>query len=352
MTAARRPGPPATTHGRGPLGARDRHRLCVAPMMDWTDRHCRAFHRLFGPSIVLYTEMIHARALIHGDADGLLAFDASEHPVALQLGGNDPAELAAAARIGVDAGYDEINLNVGCPSDRVASGSFGACLMADPRRVADGVAAMRAAVDVPVTVKCRLGIEGAGIEGCSDDDHIDRFVDAVAEGGCTLFVVHARNAVLGGLSPKENREIPPLRHDRVHALAARRPDLEIVINGGLRSVDDVRAQLPGTAGVMIGREAYQNPMCLGAMAAELLGTAAPQDPATLLDAWLPYVAARLAEGVPLTRMSRHVLGLFHGRPGARAFRRHVSEHAHRRGAGIEVLEAALARTAPTAGRAA
>jgi tRNA-dihydrouridine synthase A len=318
-------------------------------MMDWTDRHCRAFHRGFGPHTVLYTEMVHARALIHGDAEGLLAFDPVEHPVALQLGGSEPAELARAARIGVDAGYDEINLNVGCPSDRVASGNFGACLMAEPERVADAVAAMRAAVDVPVTVKCRLGIEGADVDpALGAEDAIDAFVDTVASGGCTLFVIHARNAVLGGLSPKENREIPPLRHERVAALARRRPDLEIVVNGGLATVDDVRSRLGVTDGVMIGREAYQRPMILDELHAALFGGEPIGDPARLLAMLRPYLAARLAEGVPLTRMSRHLLGLFHGRPGARAFRRHVSEHAHRRGAGLEVLDAALARTRPAA----
>ncbi|HSG88883.1 MAG TPA: tRNA dihydrouridine(20/20a) synthase DusA [Pseudomonadales bacterium] len=338
-------------HGSGPLGARGVHRLCVAPMMDWTDRHCRAFHRRFGAELVLYTEMVTARALLHGDAAGLLAHDRDEHPLALQLGGAEPEELAAAARLGADAGYDEINLNVGCPSDRVASGSFGAALMAEPERVAACVAAMRASVTIPVTVKCRLGIDGAGCTGLDTDAHLHHFVDTVAAAGCTLFIVHARKAVLGGLSPKENREVPPLQYERVRALAERNPQLEIVLNGGLTDAGACRDALAWADGVMIGREAWHNPMALATMRAALADHAmadqavtddAPVDPLVLLQAHLPYVRAQLEAGQPLGRLVRPLLGLFHGRPGARAFRRHLSEQAHRPGAGIDVLLNAMA----------
>ena len=319
------------------------HRLCVAPMMDWTDRHFRSLLRLLGPEIVLYTEMVTARALLHGDRERLLAFDPAEHPVALQLGGAEPVELARAAALGRAAGYDEINLNVGCPSDRVASGSFGAALMAEPERVAACVAAMRAEVDVPVTVKCRLGIihgEGAERGRMATPEWFGHFVDTVADAGCTLFVVHARDAVLGGLSPKENREIPPLRHDEVRALAARRQDLEIVTNGGIVSRDDCRAAMEGVHGVMIGRAAVNDTLVLAAMRADLFGTDASVDPVELVRQWLPHVRRELEAGVPLSRMTRLLSGLFHGRPGARAVRRHLSEHAHR--GGIEVIEDALA----------
>ena len=331
-------------HGTGPLGRRGSHRLCVAPMMDWTDRHCRSFHRLFGPEIVLYTEMVTAKALIHGDAAALLAYGEDEHPIALQLGGSEPDELARAARLGADAGYDEINLNVGCPSDRVASGSFGACLMAEPERVADCVAAMRAEVSIPVTVKCRLGIEtrtGDEPLQLDSDAHLTRFVDTVAAAGCSLFLVHARKAILGGLSPKENREIPPLQHHRIHELAARRPGLEIVLNGGLAAGSDWPGQLERVEGLMIGRAAYQQPMVLAEARRALFGTDPEPEPLEILEAFLPRVRERLEAGVPLSRISRHLLGILHGRPGARAFRRHLSEQAPRRDAGIEVLEAAI-----------
>lgn len=335
--------PTAPSHGRGPLGEAGAHRLCVAPMMDWTDRHFRSLLRLLGPELVLYTEMVTARALIHGDRDRFLAFDPSEHPVALQLGGADPEELARAARFGAEAGYDEINLNCGCPSDRVASGSFGAALMAEPERVAACVAAMRAAVDLPVTVKCRLGIiEGKGpdAERMATRAWFDRFVDTVADAGCSLFVVHARDAVLGGLSPRENREVPPLRHDEVRRLARRRPDLEIVSNGGITSRADCRAAVEGVHGVMIGRAAVNDTLVLAAMRDELFGTRSAPDPVALVRAWLPYVRRELEAGTPLTRMTRLLSGLFHGRPGARLVRRHLSEHAHR--GGLEVIEDALA----------
>jgi tRNA-dihydrouridine synthase A len=318
----------------------DATRLSVAPMMDWTDRHCRTFHRVVAPNARLYTEMVHAQAVLHGDRERLLGFDASEHPVALQLGGSEPELLARAARIGADHGYDEINLNVGCPSDRVQAGRFGACLMKEPVRVADCVAAMAAAVAVPVTVKCRLGVDEM-----EDYDVFRAFVDTVAAAGCELFVVHARKAWLSGLSPKENREIPPLRHDWVWRLKRERPDLRILINGGLADVEAALAHLPATDGVMLGRVAYHEPYRLHELHAQLFGGAlAPRD--VLLRRWLPYVAAQLERGVALKHLTRHVLGLFHGQPGGRAFRQVLSERAPREGAGIEVIEAALAVTGP------
>lgn len=327
------------SHGTGPLGPRDRHRLCVAPMMDCTDRHARAFLRGFGADIVLYTEMVTAAALLHGDAERLLAYSDSEHPVALQLGGSDPAALAQAARMGADAGYDEINLNVGCPSDRVQSGRFGACLMLEPQRVADCVAAMGAVVDLPVTIKCRLGVDDQ-----DSDTHLSQFIDTVADAGCSLFILHARKAILAGLSPKQNREIPPLQYERVHAQAARRPDLEIILNGGLKTVADSTAQLQHVGGVMLGREAYYNPGILGPLAQELLtpdATAVTGEQA--LQRFLPYIEAELERGTPLIQMSRHLLGLFAGEPGARRFRRLLSEQGRQRTAGIEVVHAAIAQ---------
>jgi len=335
-----------TRHGIGPLGGQGAHRLCVAPMMDWTDRHFRALLRLVADELVLYTEMVTAQALIHGDRDRFLAHDASEHPVALQLGGADPDALAAAAAFGATAGYDEINLNCGCPSDRVASGSFGAALMAEPERVAACVSAMRREVAVPVTVKCRLGI----LDGVRDEARtmasqawFDRFIDTVADAGCSLFIVHARDAVLGGLSPKENREIPPLRYAAVRALAARRPDLEIVINGGIDTRAGCLEAVDGVHGVMIGRAAVNDTLVLAAMRDALFPQtdhAAP-NPVAIVRAWLPYVRAELDAGTPLSRMTRLLSGLFHGRPGARQVRRHLSENAHR--GGIEVIKDALAR---------
>lgn len=325
-------------HGCGPLGQRGRHRLCVAPMMDWTDRHDRAFLREFGPEIVLYTEMVTAPALLHGDRQRLLAFDPREHPLALQLGGSDPAELARAAEFGAAAGYDEINLNVGCPSDRVQSGRFGACLMREPARVAACVAAMRSAVAVPVSVKCRLGVDDH-----DSTEHLDAFIDEVAAAGCSLFIIHARKAILGGLSPKQNRDIPPLQYPRVHALAQRRADLEIVINGGLRTLDDATRELAYVDGVMLGREAYGNPAILGTLDAALLRpNTAAVTAAAALARYRPYIEAKLAEGVPLHAMTRHLLGLFAGTPGARRFRRILSEQGCRPHAGIDVLDAAVA----------
>ena len=313
-------------------------RLSVAPMMDWTDRHCRAFHRVLAPKALLYTEMVHANAVIHGDRERLLGFDATEHPVALQLGGSEPALLAQASRIGEDAGYDEINLNVGCPSDRVQAGRFGACLMREPALVAECVASMQAAVRAPVTVKCRLGVDEQ-----EDYDAFLAFIDAVASVGCRRFIVHARKAWLQGLSPKENREIPPLRHDWVHRLKRERPTLTVLINGGLREVDDVAGHLAQVDGAMIGRAAYHEPYRLHAMAVRLQG-AAPRSRAALLRAFYPYVEAQLGRGVAIKHITRHVLGLFHAQPGGRAFRQVLSEGAPRPGAGLDLLEQAIALT--------
>lgn len=312
-----------------------RPRVAVAPMMEWTDRHCRFFLRLISRHALLYTEMVTAQAILHGDRQRLLGFDAAERPVALQLGGSDPEMLARAAAIGAEFGYDEINLNVGCPSDRVQSGRFGACLMAEPALVRDCVAAMRAAVSLPVTVKSRIGI----------DDHDDYgflrdFVGTVAEAGCEVFIVHARKAILAGLSPRENREVPPLRYDYVYQLKAELPGLSIMLNGGVRDLDAVRAHLARVDGVMIGREAYHNPYFLAALERELHGVEPPPR-AVVMAAFLEYVEARFAEGVRLPAMTRHVLGLYLGRPGARSWRRQLSEGACAPGAGPEVIRAAM-----------
>ncbi|MEJ1098180.1 MULTISPECIES: tRNA dihydrouridine(20/20a) synthase DusA [unclassified Pseudoxanthomonas] len=317
--------------------------LSVAPMMDWTDSHCRVFHRLLSPHARLYTEMVHAQAVIHGDRDRLLGFDNSEHPVALQLGGSEPALLAQATRIGQEWGYDEINLNVGCPSDRVQAGRFGACLMKEPALVADNVAAMIAAVadserPIPVTVKCRLGVDEE-----KEYDRFRAFIDTVAEAGCRIFFVHARNAWLKGLSPKENREVPPLRYDWAYRLKQERPELTIGINGGIGSVDQVREHLRLTDGVMLGRAAYHEPYLLHLLEVELYG-GEPRTRAELLRAWRPYVEMQLAKGVALKHMTRHVLGLFHGQPGGRAFRQVLSEGAHKAGAHWGLVEEALAVT--------
>ncbi len=307
-------------------------------MMDWTDRHCRAFHRVLAPQARLYTEMVHAQAVIHGDRERLLGFDASEHPVALQLGGSEPAHLAEAARIGADWGYDEINLNVGCPSDRVQAGRFGACLMKEPALVAEGVAAMIAAVDIPVTVKCRLGVDEL-----EDYELFRAFVDTVAATGCKVFVVHARKAWLSGLSPKENREIPPLRYDWVHRLKRERPGLTVAINGGLNSVEDSLHQLEHVDGVMLGRVAYHEPYKLHLHAVALAGIE-PETRESLLRRYRPYVEAQLSRGVALKHISRHILGLFHAQPGGRAFRQILSEGSPRREAGWELIEKAIAVT--------
>lgn len=321
-------------------------RLSVAPMMDWTDRHCRVFHRILAPGARLYTEMVHANAVIHGDRERLLGFDASEHPLALQLGGSDPAALAQAARIAADWGYDEVNLNCGCPSDRVLAGRFGACLMREPDLVAECVAAMAASVDIPVTVKCRLGVD-------EDKEYAQfaAFVDRQVQAGAAMVVVHARNAWLKGLSPKENREIPPLRYDWAYRLKQERPELPVVLNGGIASVADAQAHMQHLDGVMLGRAAYHDPYVLHAL--EAAQTGAPLRPReALLRQLRPYVEAQLARGLSLKHISKHLLGLFHAQPGGRAFRQILSEGAHRPGADWGLLEQALQVTREQAARVA
>ncbi len=300
-------------------------RLSVAPMMDCTDRHARYLHRLISRCTLLYTEMVTAQALLRGDPEHLLAYSPAEHPLALQLGGSDPAQLARAARIGADFGYDEINLNVGCPSDRVQSGRFGACLMAEPALVGECVAAMQAAVAVPVTVKCRIGIDRT-----DRDEDLFEFVETVAAAGCRHFTVHARKAWLDGLSPRENREIPPLRHDTVYRLKRLRPELEIVINGGVTDLDQALTHLQHVDGVMIGRAAYHSPWLLAAADRRIFGAATPlPDRATVLAQYLDYMHRQLRAGTPITALTRPLLGLFQGQPGARAWRRSLSDTAHR-----------------------
>ncbi len=313
------------------------HRFCVAPMMDWTDRHCRAFHRVLTHRALVYTEMVTSAAVIHGDREHLLGFDDSEQPVAVQLGGSEPGELAEAARICRDVGYREVNLNVGCPSDRVQSGRFGACLMAEPHLVARCVEAMRQAVDIPVTVKCRIGIDDQ-----DDETALDNFVSAISGAGCTTVIVHARKAWLQGLSPKENREIPPLNYDRVYRLKRTYPELEVIINGGIEDLDACADHLRRCDGVMLGRAAYRTPWVLADVDRRLFGSANPTSSRyDAVERFMPYIDARLGEGVPLQRMTRHMLGLFHGQPGGRLWRRVLSEEAHRDDAGAEVIRRAL-----------
>jgi tRNA-dihydrouridine synthase A len=324
------------------------HKFCVAPMMDWTDRHCRAFHRILTRHALLYTEMVTANAVIHGDRARLLAFGVGEHPVALQLGGSDPAALAEAAAIGEGFGYDEINLNVGCPSDRVQEGRFGACLMAEPELVATCVAAMRQRAAIPVTVKCRIGIDDQDSEAA-----LQRFVDTVAAAGCEVFIVHARKAWLEGLSPKANREVPPLDYGRVYRLKASRPDLTIVLNGGIEDIGAAEAHLTHVDGVMLGRAAYQTPYLLADVDRRFFGSeAAPLTRTQAIEALLPHVERHLLSGGRLNNVVRHVLGLYHGQPHARAFRRHLSEHGVKDGAGLSVLLEALRLAEPSRQRAA
>jgi tRNA-dihydrouridine synthase A len=307
-------------------------------MMDWTDRHCRALHRVLSGRTLLYTEMLTTGAVIHGDRERLLGYDAFEHPVALQLGGCDPGELALAARIGEDLGYDEINLNVGCPSDRVQSGRFGACLMREPELVADAMAAIRAAVKIPASVKCRIGVDDQDPE-----ESLFGLIDRCTAAGVTTFVVHARKAWLKGLSPKENREIPPLDYPLVYRLKRERPGLRIIINGGIGSLAEAEAHLAeGVDGVMLGRAAYHEPALLGEADRRIFGEpGADITPEDAARAFLPYVAEKLTQGVRLPAMTRHMLGLFHARPGARTWRRILTVEAIRPGAGIEVIERAL-----------
>jgi tRNA-dihydrouridine synthase A len=312
-------------------------RFSVAPMMDWTDRHCRYFHRLLTRRALLYTEMVTTGAVLHGDRQRLLRFDQAEHPVAVQLGGCEPKALAAAARICAELGYDEINLNAGCPSDRVQNGRFGACLMAEPALVGDCIAAMKAVVTVPVTVKCRIGIDDQDPETA-----LDAFADAAAAAGVDRLIVHARKAWLRGLSPRENRTVPPLDYARAVRLKARLPALPIVVNGGIASVEAAGAHLVRLDGVMVGRSAYQEPWRLLAVDPTLFGVPAPY--ASLraaAEAMIPYVAQQVADGVRASAILRHMVGLFHRVPGARAFRRHLATWSVRPGAGAEVLSDAL-----------
>jgi tRNA-dihydrouridine synthase A len=316
--------------------ARD-YRFCVAPMMDWTDRRCRAFHRALSAHARLYTEMVTTGAVLHGDRNRLLGFDPVEYPVALQLGGSDPKDLAESAKIAEGLGYDEVNLNVGCPSDRVQSGRFGACLMREPALVAECVAAMRAAVAIPVTVKCRIGVDDQDPEAA-----LWTLVDLCAAAGVDVFVVHARKAWLKGLSPKENRDVPPLDYELVAKLKRERPDLTVILNGGLASIEQARAELDRFDGVMFGRAAYHEPALLGRVDAELFGEGEEVSPFEAVERYRPYLARSLAEGVHLAAMTRHMLGLMHGRPGARAWRRILTVEATTAGAGLEVVDRALA----------
>ena len=313
-------------------------RLSVAPMMDWTDRHCRVFHRLLAPHARLYTEMVHAQAVLFGDRQRLLGFDAKEHPLALQLGGSDPSHLAQACVIAEDYGYDEVNLNVGCPSDRVQAGRFGACLMKEPQVVAECIQAMQQAVRIPITVKCRLGVD--------EHEHFDyflNFIDAVADIGCQEFIVHARKAWLSGLSPKENREIPPLRYDWVYQLKQQRPNLRIVLNGGLVDTDQCQQALQIVDGVMIGRAAFQDPYRLHKIHAALFNTAI-QSRSDLLLQLEPYVRQQQQQGVALKHISKCILGLFHAQAGGRLFRQILSQEAPSPTADWTVIRKALAQT--------
>jgi tRNA-dihydrouridine synthase A len=313
--------------------------LCVAPMMDWTDRNCRYFHRLLSRHTLLYTEMVTTGAVIHGDRERLLGYEPAEHSVALQLGGSEPAALAESARIGQEWGYDEINLNCGCPSDRVQSGRFGACLMAEPDLVARLVGAMREAVSIPVTVKSRIAIDDL-----DEWPTLEDFVRKVSAAGCTRFIVHARKAWLQGLSPKENRDVPPLRYELVYRLKSEFPHLDISINGGIKTMDAAADHLKHVDGVMMGRAVYENPYLLAEADRRFFGAQeAPPERHAVVEAMLPYVERRMRQGAPLGAITRHMLGLFQGLPGARAWRRHLSENAHKSGAGPEVLVAALAK---------
>lgn len=311
-------------------------RFSVAPMMDWTDRHCRYFHRLIYPNILLYTEMVTTGAILHGDKERFLAYNADEHPVALQLGGNEPEAMAACAKIAEDMGYDEVNINVGCPSDRVQNGAFGACLMKQPEVVAECVQAMQASVDIPVTVKHRIGVDDM-------EDYADmlNFVDTVNQAGCSVFIVHARKAWLKGLSPKENREVPPLQYELVHRLKQERPDLEIIINGGINNGEQAAQQMQSVDGVMIGREIYHNPMMFISFYENLYNEPAKQDRLQIVEAFNQYVQQQLDQGVYLNRMTKHILGLFHQQRGAKYWRRYISENAHKPGAGVDVINTAL-----------
>lgn len=327
--------------GAGNINRSFGNRFCVAPMLDWTDRHCRYFLRQISRHCRLYSEMVTTAALLRGESDRWLTFHPVEHPLALQLGGSDPVALAACARLAEAHGYDEINLNLGCPSDRVRTGRFGACLMAEPERVADCIAAMCAAVNLPVTVKTRIGIDDL-----DSYQNLAAFVERLAGAGCHTFVVHARKAVLNGLSPKENRSIPPLRYDVVYRLKTEHPELKVVLNGGIARLDEANAHLGHVDGVMLGRSAYQNPYLLAGVDARFFGDARlPATREQVVMRMLPYIEQERLAGIPLNAIVRHMLGLFQGVPCARAWRRHLSEHAHRKGSGPEVVLDALAKVA-------
>jgi tRNA-dihydrouridine synthase A len=315
-----------------------KYRFSIAPMMEWTDRHCRFFHRLLTRRALLYTEMITTGAVLHGDRTRLLAFDRAEHPVALQLGGSDPRQLAQCARIAADLGYDEVNLNVGCPSDRVQEGRFGACLMAEPALVGDCVAAMTGTVRIPVTVKCRIGIDEQDPE-----EALETLTNAVQQARVAALIVHARKAWLAGLSPRENRDVPPLDYARVYRLKAAHPDLPVVLNGGVVDLDQVRTHLAHLDGVMMGRAAYQEPWRLLEVDPLLFGKPARvASPREAAEALIPYLERELARGTRLHAITRHVLGLFRGVPGARAFRRHLATEGVKPGADAHTFRAALA----------
>ncbi|MBP0049478.1 tRNA dihydrouridine(20/20a) synthase DusA [Marinobacterium sp. AK62] len=331
----------AAESGSKPHTTRDtvNRRFSVAPMMDWTTSDCRVFHRLMSRHTLLYTEMVTTGALIHGDAARHLDYDASEHPVALQLGGSNPKELATCARMAQEWGYDEVNLNVGCPSDRVQNNMIGACLMEFPERVAECLAEMQAAVHIPVTVKHRLGIDDL-----DSFEHLHRFVETVKQSGCTSFTIHARKAILDGLSPKENRDIPPLMYDRVYRIKQLFPELEVVINGGIKTLEECDTHLQQVDGVMIGREAYQNPWpLLSQVDSRYFGDdhAIPSRLETA-EAFIPHLERRLAQGAPLYAVVKHLLGLFHGQRGGKQFRRYLSENGHKRDAAVDTFRAALA----------
>ncbi len=312
-------------------------RFSVAPMMDWTDRHCRYFHRLLTKQTLLYTEMVTTGAILHGDAKRFLAFDNAEHPLALQLGGSDPSDLAKCARLAEEKGYDEVNLNCGCPSDRVQNGAFGACLMLEPDLVADLVKAMLDATSLDVTVKCRIGVD-------DQDDYagLQNFTEQLSNAGCKTLIVHARKAWLKGLSPKQNREVPPLDYERVYALKRDFPDLEIILNGGIESLADTKHHLNNLDGVMMGRAAYQNPWLLADVDKAIFASQAAVDSRLdVIEQLTPYIENELSSGVRLASICRHILGLFQGMPGAKRFRRILSEQAHKPGAGTEVLQDAV-----------
>lgn len=313
-------------------------KISVAPMMDWTDRHDRYFLRLIAPHVLLYTEMITTAALIHGDYQRLLAFDALEHPVAVQLGGSEPDKLALCAKMSEDFGYDEVNLNVGCPSDRVKAGRFGACLMLDPVLVGDCVSAMMNTVSIPVTVKCRIGVDHQ-----DSYEALTHFIGTVSQAGCNVFIIHARKAWLNGLSPKQNREIPPLQYDVVHAIKRDFPHLSIIINGGIKLVSEIEEQLNYVDGVMVGREAYSNPYLLAEIEKRIFSFEINEINyrEKVLQEFIPYVEAQLKNNVKLSSMTRHILGLYQGQKGARMWRRYLSENAHLLNAGIDVINEAL-----------